>query len=154
MCHGQQIVCIQSFLYFFNRFVHFVIVSLDHYITMWVFSEKTPFVFILRCELYMATYPSLPRIYRFLAIWTLNTHSSFNTKVCVCFCRANWHTDSLVIKYNVTSIVKSSSFNYLPNDWIIHFRKFSLVTLTLQFGYYKPLRRSKTSLRISLSSNF
>lgn len=153
MCHGQQIVCIQSFLYFFNRFVHFVIVSLDHYITMCFFRKK-PLLSLFWGANYMATYPSLPRIYRFLAIWTLNTHSSFNTKVCVCFCRANWHTDSLVIKYNVTSIVKSSSFNYLPNDWIIHFRKFSLVTLTLQFGYYKPLRRSKTSWRISLSSNF
>lgn len=126
------------FLYFFNRFVHFVIVSLDHYILSLFWGAN-----------YMATYPSLPRIYRFLAIWTLNTHSSFNTNVCAFAGQID-----ILIKYNVTSIVKSSSFNYLPNNWIIHFRKFSLVTLTLQFGYYKPLRRSKTSLRISLSSNF
>lgn len=76
-------VGIQSFLYFFIRFVYFVIVSLDHYNVF--FPKKNPFYLYFPLfwgANYMATYPSLPRIYRFLPIWTFDTHSSFNTNVC------------------------------------------------------------------------
>lgn len=84
---SERKCAMDSKLYVFSLFYIF---SIDLYIlllyhkiiTMCFFRKKKTLLSLFWGANYMTTYPSLPRIYRFLPIWTFNTHSSFNTNVC------------------------------------------------------------------------